>query len=629
MRLIKGAAFLVLAMVMSARVASAVGDVDGDGVPDAQDNCVAVFNPSQVDMDGDHVGDACDNCRAVANGGQVDTNGDGFGNRCDCDFNSDNFCGGPDFTLFIGCFNSSIGTSSVCAAADMNGDGFVGGPDFTLFIGGFNGQPGPGASGAETPPVVMVPTTGSYAITLGRLITEDCLTLGHPDPASGSGYLLSLAPTYGQALVEIYFSDRVDQAIATVFDFNYVQGIAANWPDPLDPFAMDTNLTDPIPTSVLFNPANPDRLILTIDDIFEVDDGDRLEATVTDGSGARWTDDICLADAIPPILDSFACTEDTTGGTDDTCTAVFSEPVDEWSVKNLWDGWGGGVIDSGVLARAIDPSVDPSLAVEVSADRRTVTVHVDDLSKVDPTTSNNTVTIDGVRDDYGNAAQDNGRFDVQNFHLSQWGVNGVTTDNFRHTAFGTGWGANDHQAAGLVDVFGPRLSNADFDRDPRVVASVCAGSGNDIYAHDWDLGCDSWWGDSSTITLHLTSGDAFDEFPPPAVRQAKDIENPSNWSVEGLQQSKGWDFSTLADNKPMFGWVGNVSWEPLTKTLTFDLEGTLDVANGFVRWRIISGTRIIMNTSIEDKNGNPVTIHNTYTYHAAVDATDTSIWNRN
>jgi hypothetical protein len=52
---------------------AATGDLDGDGVPDASDNCPSVFNPvrpldngTQPDSDGDGLGDACDPCPLVA-----------------------------------------------------------------------------------------------------------------------------------------------------------------------------------------------------------------------------------------------------------------------------------------------------------------------------------------------------------------------------------------------------------------------------------------------------------------------------------------------------------------------------------------------------------------------------------
>jgi len=102
------------------------GDMDGDGVPDASDNCPSVFNPirpmdngTQPDVDTDGVGDACDpcprdansttctgfdpndsdsdgvpnasdNCPDVANADQADADGDHKGDACDACPNDSN-----------------------------------------------------------------------------------------------------------------------------------------------------------------------------------------------------------------------------------------------------------------------------------------------------------------------------------------------------------------------------------------------------------------------------------------------------------------------------------------------------------------------------------------------------------
>jgi hypothetical protein len=59
-------------------------DLDGDGVGDSCDNCLTWENPDQEDLDSDGVGDSCDNCMGVANPGQEDYNSDGVGDDCCC-----------------------------------------------------------------------------------------------------------------------------------------------------------------------------------------------------------------------------------------------------------------------------------------------------------------------------------------------------------------------------------------------------------------------------------------------------------------------------------------------------------------------------------------------------------------
>jgi hypothetical protein len=166
-------------------------DADGDGVPDALDNCVDTPNPDQADADGDGVGDVCDSCPTVANPDQsipvwyADTDNDGFGDstasvmaceqpagyvadNTDCDDtldtvypgapgtaeDIDNNCNGTLEFSEIYCpydldNNGEISTSDLlillgefgclsdCGVADFNQDGEVGTPDLLLLLGFF------------------------------------------------------------------------------------------------------------------------------------------------------------------------------------------------------------------------------------------------------------------------------------------------------------------------------------------------------------------------------------------------------------------------------------------------------------------------------------------------------------
>ena len=104
-------------------------DRDGDGVPNASDNCVGSVNPDQIDTDGDAAGndcdldddndskaDAADNCPLAANADQRDYDLDGAGDACDFDDDNDSIFDAGDKCPATGA--GSVVNSNGCSIAD-------------------------------------------------------------------------------------------------------------------------------------------------------------------------------------------------------------------------------------------------------------------------------------------------------------------------------------------------------------------------------------------------------------------------------------------------------------------------------------------------------------------------------
>lgn len=126
-----------------------LADADGDGIPDARDNCIAARNPSQQDSDGDRYGNACD--PDLDNDGRISfadlallrnafltsapTNPFDF-----ADLNDTPEEGPP---LLGGLAGALLGTTGFKAAADFNGDGTVNFRELAVMRRMFFGKPGP------------------------------------------------------------------------------------------------------------------------------------------------------------------------------------------------------------------------------------------------------------------------------------------------------------------------------------------------------------------------------------------------------------------------------------------------------------------------------------------------------
>jgi hypothetical protein len=106
--------------------AGTTADSDGDGQPDACDNCPTTINAGQNDTDGDGSGDVCDNCPAVANTNQLDADGDGSGDACDTctDTDGDGYGNGGFFFQANTCPLDNCPHVASVNQGDADSDGF-------------------------------------------------------------------------------------------------------------------------------------------------------------------------------------------------------------------------------------------------------------------------------------------------------------------------------------------------------------------------------------------------------------------------------------------------------------------------------------------------------------------------
>lgn len=119
-------------------------DFDGDTDFPADPECSSAADLFEdVDLDGDFVPDDQDNCLGVPNLDQRDTNQDGYGNVCDADYTNDGIIGLPDFIDLSVAYGTSSGEPTYSEDVDSDGDGTIGSPEFILLSISFGGAPGP------------------------------------------------------------------------------------------------------------------------------------------------------------------------------------------------------------------------------------------------------------------------------------------------------------------------------------------------------------------------------------------------------------------------------------------------------------------------------------------------------
>jgi hypothetical protein len=120
-------------------------DNDNDGAIDMADSFCTSFGDlrEEPDADSDGVTDAEDSCVFVANPTQLDSDQDGYGNACDADYNDNGVVDNLDFLSIRKAFGETTGSPGWDPQLDADGDGAIGNAEFNLVRTAFGAAPGP------------------------------------------------------------------------------------------------------------------------------------------------------------------------------------------------------------------------------------------------------------------------------------------------------------------------------------------------------------------------------------------------------------------------------------------------------------------------------------------------------
>ncbi|MEM9056952.1 MAG: thrombospondin type 3 repeat-containing protein, partial [Pseudomonadota bacterium] len=255
---------------------------------------------SPDDSDGDGVLDAEDNCLFAPNAAQIDADADGYGNACDADLNNDGVINVQD----LGILRSVFFTNDL--VADLTGDGVVNFADLGAMKQAFFQQPGPagvarwigGTAGHWTEATNWLPAEVPSFLQHIVIDTPAAVTLTADVPAQSLAVRsaqIDSAVTLCGGLLFTDYGVRVDGELTLDCSATLIAGTGVAVGGALRT-AQDARIED----TVLYN--EPDQAgTLEVGPTSFADLNDvslALDARVADGGALLLTGDTSLSDAV-------------------------------------------------------------------------------------------------------------------------------------------------------------------------------------------------------------------------------------------------------------------------------------------------------------------------------------------